>query len=143
MIIEQAFNADRFCEFLHALIQDSDKKVFLIVDNLRVHHSKQVKAWVDERTQHIELFYLPSYSPQLNPEERLNRRSEAGDGQTGSRANNLRTTSGCQRLHDHVARSPRARHGLLPGSRPICRLKLHRAGSIVPNRPHGRRRFFW
>lgn len=72
MIIEQAFNADRFCEFLLALIQDADKKVFLIVDNLRVHHSKQVKAWVDERTQHIELFYLPSYSPQLNPEERLN-----------------------------------------------------------------------
>ena len=72
MIIEQAFNADRFCEFLHALIQDTDKKIFLIVDNLRVHHSKQVKAWVDERTQHIELFYLPSYSPQLNPEERLN-----------------------------------------------------------------------
>lgn len=35
-------------------------------------HSKQVKAWVSERTQHIELFCLPSYSPQLNPEERLN-----------------------------------------------------------------------
>ena len=54
------------------MIQDADKKIFLIVDNLRVHHSKQVKAWVDERTQRIELFYLPSYSPQLNPEERLN-----------------------------------------------------------------------
>ena len=54
------------------MIQDADKKVFLIVGNLRVHHSKQVKAWVSERTQHIELFYLPSYSPQLNPEELLN-----------------------------------------------------------------------
>jgi transposase len=72
MIIEQAFNAERFCEFLQALTQDADKKVFLIVDNLRVHHSKQVKAWVSENTQRIELFYLPSYSPQLNPEERLN-----------------------------------------------------------------------
>ena len=35
-------------------------------------HSKLVKAWVADRDDHIELFYLPSYSPQLNPEERLN-----------------------------------------------------------------------
>ena len=59
-------------EFLQALIRDAHKKVFLILDNLRVHHSKRVKAWVDERKDRIELFYLPSYSPELNPEERLN-----------------------------------------------------------------------
>ena len=40
--------------------------------NLRVHHSKPVKAWLAERTKQIEVFYLPSYSPELNPEERLN-----------------------------------------------------------------------
>ena len=72
MIIEEAFDADKFCEFLQALIKDAGKKVFLILDNLRVHHSKVVKAWVAERKEQIELFYLPSYSPQLNPEERLN-----------------------------------------------------------------------
>ena len=55
-----------------ALIKDAGKKVFLILDNLRVHHSKLVKAWVAEHQDQIELFYLPSYSPQLNPEERLN-----------------------------------------------------------------------
>ena len=54
------------------MIKDAGKKVFLILDNLRVHHSKVVKAWVAERIDQIELFYLPSYSPQLNPEERLN-----------------------------------------------------------------------
>ena len=37
-----------------------------------MHHSKIVKAWVAERKEQIELFYLPSYSPQLNPEQRLN-----------------------------------------------------------------------
>lgn len=37
-----------------------------------VHHSKPVKAWATERKDKIELFYLPSYSPELNPEERLN-----------------------------------------------------------------------
>jgi transposase len=72
MIIDDAFDADKLIEFLAALIKDAGKKVFLILDNLRVHHSKLVKAWVAERIDQIELFYLPSYSPQLNPEERLN-----------------------------------------------------------------------
>ena len=72
MIIDDAFDADKLIEFLAALIKDAAKKVFLILDNLRVHHSKVVKAWVAERADQIELFYLPSYSPQLNPEERLN-----------------------------------------------------------------------
>jgi transposase len=72
MIIDEAFNSDKLIEFLEALVKDAAKKVFLILDNLRVHHSKPVKAWVEERKDKIELFYLPSYSPELNPEERLN-----------------------------------------------------------------------
>lgn len=72
MIIDEAFNSDRLIEFLEALVKDAGKKVFLVLDNLRVHHSKPVKAWVAERKHKIELFYLPSYSPELNPEERLN-----------------------------------------------------------------------
>ena len=72
MIIDEAFNADRFIEFLTALIKGARKKIFLILDNLLVHHSKLVKAWVAERADKLELFYLPSYSPELNPEERLN-----------------------------------------------------------------------
>ena len=72
MIIDDAFDAEKLIEFLQALIKDAGRKVFLILDNLRVHHSKLVKAWVAEREDQIELFYLPSYSPQLNPEERLN-----------------------------------------------------------------------
>ena len=72
MIIDDAFNADKLIEFLEALIKDAGKKVFLILDNLRVHHSKPVKAWLAERVSQIEVFYLPSYSPELNPEERLN-----------------------------------------------------------------------
>ena len=72
MIIDDAFDADKLIEFLQALIKDAGKKVFLILDNLRVHHSNIVKAWVAEHKEKIELFYLPSYSPQLNPEARLN-----------------------------------------------------------------------
>lgn len=72
MIIDEAFNSDKLIEFLEALIKDADKKVFLILDNLRVHHSKPVKKWEEEHKDKIELFYLPSYSSELNPEERLN-----------------------------------------------------------------------
>ncbi len=72
MIIDEAFNSDKLIEFLEALIKDAGKKVFLILDNLRVHHSKPVKALVAEHQDKIELFYLPSYSPELNPEARLN-----------------------------------------------------------------------
>ena len=44
----------------------------LILENLRMHHAKQVKAWLAEHADAIEVLYLPSYSPELNPEERLN-----------------------------------------------------------------------
>ncbi|SFU47218.1 Winged helix-turn helix [Nitrosospira multiformis] len=72
MITEEAFNSDKLIEFLKALIKDASRKVFLILDNLRVHHSKPVKAWLAENREMIDVFYLPSYSPELNPEERLN-----------------------------------------------------------------------
>ena len=73
MIIDEAFNSDKLIEFMQALIKESQgKKIFLILDNLRVHHSKPVKEWSAQRKEDIELFYLPSYSPELNPEERLN-----------------------------------------------------------------------
>jgi len=72
MVYEQNMDADLFVTFLERLISSSDKKIFLILDNLRVHHSKIVKAWVEEHQKDIALFYLPSYSPDLNPDEYLN-----------------------------------------------------------------------
>lgn len=72
MIIDGSFNTDRLIEFLQLLVKDAGKKVFLILDNLRVHHSKLVKAWLAEHQSAIEVFYLPAYSPDLNPDERLN-----------------------------------------------------------------------
>lgn len=72
MIIDEAFNSDKLIEFMESLVKDAGKKVFLILDNLRVHHSKPVKTWLAANVNKIEVFYLPSYSPHLNPEERLN-----------------------------------------------------------------------
>lgn len=63
MIIEEAFNSNRLIEFLQALIKDAGKKVFLILDNLKVHHSKPVKTWAGEHMDKIELFYLQATAP--------------------------------------------------------------------------------
>lgn len=72
MMYHGGFNAQVFIKFLGRLIKSSPKKIHLIVDNLRVHHAKLVQAWVAERSGKIELHYLPSYSPDLNPDEYLN-----------------------------------------------------------------------
>jgi len=72
MIIDGAFNHERLIEFFESLVKDTGKKIFLILDNLGVHHCKPVKAWLAQHKEQMEVFYLPSYSPELNPEERLN-----------------------------------------------------------------------
>ena len=73
MFYDGSMNAQRLIEFMRRLVKDSPKKVFLILDNLRTHHSKKVEEWTAKRPEQIELFYLPSYSPELNPDEYLNR----------------------------------------------------------------------
>jgi len=72
MIYSGSMNADRLIEFMKQLIKCRKRKTFLILDNLRVHHSKIVKEWVSKNIDRIELFYLPSYSPEKNPDEYLN-----------------------------------------------------------------------
>jgi transposase len=72
MVYKGALNIDLFIQFLKRLIKDARQKVFLIVDNLRVHHAKKVQQWVKEHISEIELFYLPPYTPERNPDEYLN-----------------------------------------------------------------------
>ncbi len=72
MIYSGSMNSDRLIEFIEQLIKASSTKVFLILDNLRVHHSKLVKEWLEVEKNHIEVFYLPAYSPDRNPDEYLN-----------------------------------------------------------------------
>jgi transposase len=72
MLYEEKMNAELLITFLTQLIKDTDKKVYLILDNLKVHRSKMVREWVDMRSDKIELYFLPPYSPELNPDEYLN-----------------------------------------------------------------------
>jgi transposase len=72
MIYSENMNSDKFIEFLKQLIKNNEQKIFLILDNLRVHHSYIVKDWIAENKAKIELFFLPAYSPEKNPDEYLN-----------------------------------------------------------------------
>ncbi len=72
MVYDGALNTAIFLKFLRRLVKDADRKLFVIVDNLRVHKAKVVTAWVAENTDRIELFYLPPYAPERNPDEYLN-----------------------------------------------------------------------
>ncbi len=71
-LYDESINVDRFIDFMQRVIDSSEKKVYLIVDNLRVHHAKLVKAWIGEHGDKIAIFYLPPYSPEFNPDEYLN-----------------------------------------------------------------------
>lgn len=68
-----AVNSERFIGFMSDLVHDAQAKVFLIADNLKAHKSKNVQEWLNEHRSRIELFYLPPYSPELNPDEFVNR----------------------------------------------------------------------
>lgn len=63
---------------MQRLIQHAKgRKVFLIADGHPVHRAKAVKEWLEKRTNEIELFYLPAYSPDRNPDELLNQELKA------------------------------------------------------------------
>lgn len=72
MMLEKAINVMLLIDFLKRLAHDAERKVFLILDNLRVHKAPEVKEWLARHREKIEVFYLPSYSPELNPDELLN-----------------------------------------------------------------------
>ena len=80
MIYDGALNAAIFLKFLRRLIKDTDRKLFVIVDNLRVHRARTVTAWVEENKDRIELFYLPPYAPERNPDEYVNNDVKQGMG---------------------------------------------------------------
>ena len=72
MLYRETLTAPVLIRFLARLVRDAGRKVLLILDNLRVHHSKKVRAWLEKHTDLIELFFLPAYSPELNPDEYQN-----------------------------------------------------------------------
>ena len=67
-----SFTGPVYIAFLERLIGSSEHKLFLIADRHPVHRRKMVQQWLEAHSAQIEVFYLPPYSPQLNPVEYLN-----------------------------------------------------------------------
>lgn len=67
------FNAITFKEFIKELIlhKQDEKVLLLILDNSRYHHAKLLDPWLEEHKKEIQLLFLPPYSPDLNPIERV------------------------------------------------------------------------
>ena len=72
MIYQDTMNQQRLIQFMERLIRTSKQKVFLILDNLKVHHGKLAAAWLERHKDKMEVFFLPPYAPEYNPDEYLN-----------------------------------------------------------------------
>lgn len=72
MIFQRRFTAAVFIVFLGRLLRLVQRPVYLIVDGHPVHKAGKVRRWVEARADRIKLFFLPGYSPELNPDEMLN-----------------------------------------------------------------------
>jgi len=62
-------NADVFIEFLKRLLKGAERKIFLIVDRGPAHRAKKVSAFVETLGGKLQLFFLPPYAPDHNPDE--------------------------------------------------------------------------
>lgn len=71
MLHEGTVDATVFKEFLKRLMVGATKPVFVIVDGHSIHKAKLVKEYVDSLNGALKLFYLPPYSPHLNPDEQV------------------------------------------------------------------------
>ena len=72
MVFEQTFTVKVFLKFLKRLIRLSKRRIFLILDRHPVHRSAAIAKWFARHAAGIRMFFLPAYSPELNPDEMLN-----------------------------------------------------------------------
>lgn len=73
MLYKDNMDSRRLLRFLcHIMKGREGRKIFFILDNLKVHHSLSVTNWVKQNADAVELFYLPPYAPEYNPDELVN-----------------------------------------------------------------------
>lgn len=72
MTYEGMLDATLFILFLEGLLLETSQKIYLITDRLSAHDCAKVWDWIDEHADRIDMFLLPSHSPELNPDEYLN-----------------------------------------------------------------------
>jgi transposase len=71
-VFRQRFRAPVFIDFLRRLLRHNPGRVFLVVDSHPVHKAGKVQRWAAAHAERLEMFFMPGYSPELNPDEYLN-----------------------------------------------------------------------
>ena len=72
MLMDKGFNSEVFKTFLQQMVKYSKRKVFFITDNHPAHKTNKLNQWLEEHKDKIEVFFIPPYSPELNPQEYVN-----------------------------------------------------------------------
>jgi transposase len=72
MIIDGRFNSEVFAMFLKQMIKYNRQKIYFVTDGHPAHKTKKLNEWLSENKDRIEVFFLPPYSPELNPQEYVN-----------------------------------------------------------------------
>jgi transposase len=104
---EGSINGERFLDFVKRLIRNKRHKVFLIVDNAKPHHSKQLKAWAEKNKEKIDVWYLPPYSPDLNPDEHINADVKQGVGSKRPKKNKTELRNTTEEYINMLKHSPK------------------------------------
>jgi len=71
MVVKGTVVSDHICDFLHRLMHDAKGPVFLIWDGHPIHRSRKVMECIASYNGQLEVYRLPSYSPELNPAEQV------------------------------------------------------------------------
>lgn len=71
MTVKGRVGAAKFIDFLKRLIHNAERMIFLIVDGHPAHKAKMVRRFVESAKDRLQIFFLPPYSPELNPDERV------------------------------------------------------------------------
>lgn len=106
MTYTQTMNAALFLVFLQRLVQGATSKIFLIVDGLRAHKTPEVQAWVTKHKDELEVFYLPRYAPEVNPDEYLNNDLKGQVNASGLPHNKQEQRSRIQEFMGHLLHLP-------------------------------------
>jgi transposase len=69
MTVTGRMNAGKFIDFLKRLLHNARRPIFLIVDGHPTHRARKVLQFVKSQDGKLRLFFLPPYSPELNPDE--------------------------------------------------------------------------
>lgn len=109
MTVDGRLTGPKFIEFLRRLLHGAERPIFLIVDGHPVHRSARVRSFVESTNGALQLFFLPSYSPELNPDEqvwnhlkhhRIGRSTVRGPGDLRRQA--LACLRSLQKLHSKI-----------------------------------------